>query len=121
MITKLSSQIDIMPTVFGLLNWKHETLGYGNDYLAASAESLPARSFVSNYQKIAMITPNTMTILKPNKKHSSYSLYPPTGEITPMDHTMEEHGLFLHDTTAYYQPASWLFNSGKLKRAKAAP
>ncbi len=115
-ITRLASQIDVMPTVFGLMNWTHTTLGYGYDYLAPSADSLPERSFVSNYQKIAMITPQTMTILKPNKKHSSYNLYLPTGELTPMDSDKEKHSDFLHDTTAYYQSASWLFNSGKLKR-----
>lgn len=114
--TTLCSQIDVMPTVFGMLNWSHTTLGYGHDLLAPSAASLPARSFVSNYQKIAMITPNTMTILKPNSKHSSYNLYLPTGEITPMAHEKEEQSSFLRDTTAYYQSASWLFSSGKLKR-----
>lgn len=116
MINRLSSQIDIMPTVFGMLNWSYTTLGYGHDYLAPMADSLPERSFVSNYQKIAMITPETMTILKPNKKHSSYKVDLPTGELTPMDDGSEGQSIFLNDTTAYYQSASWLFNSGKLKR-----
>ena len=116
-ITHLASQIDIMPTVFGLLNWHHETLGYGHDYLAPSAASLAQRSFVSNYQKIAMITPATMTILKPNRQHSSYSLDLPTGDITPMPHEKESSSLLLQETQAYYQSASWLFNSGKLKRS----
>ena len=119
-VTRLSSQIDVMPTVFGLMGWGYETLGYGQDLLAPSAASLPERSFVSNYQKIAMITPETMTILKPNGKHSSYNLYLPTGEITPMNHNKEDQSSFLHDTVAYYQSASWLFNSGKLKRGKPA-
>jgi phosphoglycerol transferase MdoB-like AlkP superfamily enzyme len=115
-IAALSSQIDVMPTVFGLLNWNYTTLGFGHDYLAPSAASLPQRSFVSNYQKIAMITPDSMTILKPNKKHSSYNLYPPTGEITLMD-TDRPHRLpLLRDTITYYQSASWLFGSGKMKR-----
>ena len=63
-----------------------------------------------------MITPQTMTILKPNSKHSSYNLYLPTGEITPMDQEKVDGTALLHDTTAFYQSASWLFNSGKLKR-----
>jgi hypothetical protein len=105
-----------MPTVFGLLNWNYKTLGYGHDYLAPSAASLPERSFVSNYQKIAMITPNSMTILKPNKKYSSYDLDLTTGMITPMASSNPKKHILLHDTTTYYQSASWLFNSGKLKR-----
>ena len=119
-ISRLSSQIDVMPTVFGLLHWPHTTLGYGHDYLAPDADTLPERSFVSNYHKIAMITPNTMTILKPNKKHSSYDLYLPTGELSLMEGEKEKHSTFLHDTTAYYQSASWLFGSGRLKRNQTA-
>jgi len=115
-ITRLASQIDVMPTVFGLLHWPHTTLGYGFDYLAPSADTLAERSFVSNYQKIAMITPNAMTILKPNKKHSSYNLLTETGEITPMTGDNEQDSPLLSHTVAYYQSASWLFNSGKLKR-----
>jgi len=115
-ITTLSSQIDIMPTVFGLLNWNYTTLGFGHDYLAPSAVNLPERSFVSNYQKIAMITPDTMTILKPNKKHSSYSCDLTDGTLTPMDPGTTDESALLHDTTTYYQSASWLFGSGKMKR-----
>lgn len=116
MITRLSSQIDVMPTVFGLLNWNYTTLSFGHDYLSPSAAELPERSFVSNYQKIAMITPDTMTILKPNKKHSSYACDLISGELTPMDPRNNKEAALLHDTTVYYQSASWLFNSGKLKR-----
>jgi phosphoglycerol transferase MdoB-like AlkP superfamily enzyme len=115
-ITALSSQIDVMPTVFGLLNWNYSTLSFGHDYLAPSAAKLPQRSFVSNYQKIAMITPDTMTILKPNKKHSSYVCDLASGELTPMDPKKTDEAALLHDTTVYYQSASWLFGSGKLKR-----
>ncbi|MFD2257293.1 LTA synthase family protein [Luteolibacter algae] len=115
-ITKLASQIDVMPTVLGLLNWNYQTLGYGFDYLSPAIESVPERSFVSNYQKIAMITRNSMTILKPNKKHSSYNCLLETGELSFMDHNTEKYHSLLHDTTAYYQSASWLFGSGKLKR-----
>ncbi|WP_411825888.1 LTA synthase family protein [Luteolibacter sp. AS25] len=119
-ITALSSQVDIMPTVFGLLKWPHQTFGFGHDYLAKSAQSLPQRSFVSNYQKIAMTTPESMTILKPNKKHSSYHLFPETGEIIPLSGEQNLEKSLLHTTTAYYQSASWLFNSGQLKRNRLA-
>jgi len=33
-----------------------------------------------------------------------------------MEPEKEKNSTFLHDTTAYYQSASWLFGSGKLKR-----
>lgn len=115
-ITSLASQIDVMPTVFGMLNWNYTTLGFGHDYLSPTAASLPERSFVSNYQKIAMITPHSMTILKPNQKHSSYNCYLPTGELNRMDLETIENSPLLHNTNAYYQSAAWLFGSGKMKR-----
>ena len=115
-VSRLVSQIDVMPTVFGLMKWNYKTLGYGWDQLAPTAASLPQRAFVSNYQKLAMITPETMTILKTNSKFSSYNLTPQSGVITPMDLEKDECKSLLRDTTLYYQSASWLFNSGKLKR-----
>lgn len=115
-ITKLASQIDVMPTVFGMLNWNYTTLSFGHDYLSPTASSLPERSFVSNYQKIAMITPHSMTILKPNQKHSSYNCYLPTGELSLMDSEQIDRKTLLQDTTVYYQSAAWLFGSGKMKR-----
>jgi phosphoglycerol transferase MdoB-like AlkP superfamily enzyme len=35
------SQIDLMPTVFGLMGWRHHTLGFGHDLLADPANPPP--------------------------------------------------------------------------------
>lgn len=115
-ITKLASQIDVMPTVFGLLNWNYSTLSYGHDYLSTTTNSIPARSFVSNYQKIAMITPDSMMILKPNQKHSYYDCDLQTGKLNPVQGESVKSASLFHDTISYYQSAAWLFGSGKLKR-----
>lgn len=117
-ISKLSSQIDVMPTVFGLLNWNHETLSYGHDLLAPSAASLPGRAFVSNYQKIALLREDGIAILKPNRKFSSYACDLKTGGFSPVDPTKEDS--LVRDATVFYQSASWLFGSGGLKRQPPA-
>lgn len=119
-ISNLASQIDIMPTMFGLLGWNHETLGYGHDLLAPSAAGQPGRAFVSNYQKIGLLTRDGLSILGPNRKAVAYTCDFETGELSPPGSAATS---LIHDTTAFYQSASWLFKSGKLRKdiRKAAP
>lgn len=114
-ISKLCSQIDLMPTVFGLLNWNYETLGYGHDVLAPGNESIPNRAFVSNYQKIAMLQDEQLAILKPKSEVSLYDCDLRTGALNSKN--PQESESIVTDTTAFYQSASWLFGSGRLKRS----
>lgn len=114
-VSRLSSQIDVMPTVFGLLDWNHDTLGYGHDQLAESAATLPGRAFVSNYQKIALLRDEGITILKPNRQAASHGYDPVTGAFLPLDPI--KAAALVRDTTVFYQSASWLFRSGGLKQA----
>ena len=113
-IGTLSSQIDVMPTMFGLLNWSYESLGYGHDLLAPSAASLPGRAFVSNYQKLGLLTNGGIAILKPNRKSSLHACDLATGDFTLPDPAAV--GDLVRETTAFYQSASWLFKSGRLKK-----
>jgi phosphoglycerol transferase MdoB-like AlkP superfamily enzyme len=115
-ITAMCSQIDVMPTVFGMLDWKHETLSYGHDMLSPSASKLPERAFVSNYQKIALLRNEGIAILKPNREFSAHACDRITGDFSPID--SEASDQLVHDATVFYQSASWLFSSGGLKRAK---
>ncbi|MES2438202.1 MAG: LTA synthase family protein [Verrucomicrobiota bacterium] len=119
-VDSLCSQIDVMPTVFGLLNWNYDTLSFGHDRLAPAAESLPDRAFISNYQKIALLRNEGLAILKPKRQSTLYECDLVTGALAPLK--PEAGGSLLQDTTAYYQSASWLFNSGKLKNpARKSP
>jgi len=110
--SRVCSQVDLMPTVFGLLNWNYETLSYGHDLLAPSAPSLTERAFISNYQKIAMLEKDSLLILKPKRESSLYSCDLKTGDLSP---PKTENPEILRKATVFYQSASWLFSSGKLK------
>ena len=112
-VATLCSQIDVMPTVFGLLNWNYQTLGYGHDLLAPSATELDGRAFVSNYQKIALLRDTGIAILKPTRQSSAHGCDRMTGDFSPLDPAAS--ALLIHDATVFYQSASWLFNSGKMK------
>lgn len=112
----LCSQIDVMPTVFGLLNWSHETLGYGHDRLAETPP--PERAFVSNYQKIGLLRKDGLAILKPKRTFSVYDYDPEQNLLAPKGGAGAQE--LVRDATAFYQSASWLFKSGKLKNPAAA-
>jgi phosphoglycerol transferase MdoB-like AlkP superfamily enzyme len=114
-IGTLSSQIDVMPTMFGLLNWNYETLGYGHDLLAPAAAGLSGRAFVSNYQKLGLLRDNGISILKPNRKFAAHACNPVTGDFSPLDPATA--GGLVRDATVFYQSASWLFKSGRLKKS----
>ncbi|MEI6175396.1 MAG: sulfatase-like hydrolase/transferase [Verrucomicrobiota bacterium] len=114
-VSSLCSQIDLMPTVFGLLDWNYETLSYGHDLLSPSAETRPGRAFISNYQAIALLRDDGIAILKPNRKFSSYACDRKTGDFSPIQPEASEK--IVHDATVFYQSASWLFSSGRLKNS----
>ena len=60
------SQIDILPTLLGLLDFNYESHFYGQDALNPQYES---RFFVSNYQKVGYALGNGFIILKPIKQY----------------------------------------------------
>lgn len=113
-IDQLASQIDVMPTVFGLLGWEYQSMGFGLDLLNPENARKPGRAFVSNYQKIALMTDDKLMILKPNRQHSLYRFNQDNGDLTAI--TDGSADAALTDTISYYQYASWLFTQGKLKR-----
>jgi phosphoglycerol transferase MdoB-like AlkP superfamily enzyme len=112
-VTTLASQIDVMPTLFGLLGWNHETLGYGHDLLGPSAADRPGRAFVSNYQKLGLLTRDGLAILGPNRKSAAHSCDLQTGDLSQPGPAA---GSLIHDATVFYQSASWLYNSGRLRK-----
>ena len=107
-----------MPTVFGLLNWNYETLSYGHDQLAPSADSLTGRAFISNYQKIGLLQNDSLVILKPKRESSLYSCDAATGNLIPM---RNENAGIVREATSFYQSAAWLFGSGRLKEPRTNP
>ena len=103
-INKISSQIDIMPTLFSILNWSYKSKFYGNDILSPAFEE---RALVGTHQKLGLYKNNTLTILSPDKKIKSY-------EVTKQDIFNTEYkeiktDLSLEDESiAYFQGASTL-------------
>ena len=64
-INTLMSQIDLMPTVFGLLHFSYPSHFYGKNVF--SSEYKP-RTFVATYQNLGYYEKNTLTVLSPVRK-----------------------------------------------------
>lgn len=65
------SQIDIMPTLFGLLHFDYESKFYGQDVFKAHYQP---RAFIATYQDLGLIKKNVLTILSPKQKVKQFDL-----------------------------------------------
>jgi phosphoglycerol transferase MdoB-like AlkP superfamily enzyme len=95
---KIMSQIDVAPILLGQLNFHYRSKFYGEDVLHDDDES--PHAFISNYQKIALIKEDKITILAPKRKVTQLS-WPEQNPLTNEDEALTE------DAIAYYQSASW--------------
>ncbi|WP_163394599.1 LTA synthase family protein [Flavobacterium limi] len=68
---KLMSQIDLMPTLFGLLHFDYESKFYGQDVFKSDYKP---RAFIATYQDLGMIRDNILTILSPKHQVRQYQL-----------------------------------------------
>jgi phosphoglycerol transferase MdoB-like AlkP superfamily enzyme len=106
-ITKLSSQIDLAPTLFGLMHWSYRSKFYGRDILS---EDFRPRALVGNYQKLGLYQEDRLTILLPNKTIKSFQVRSLSREgneyqtITPKRDDVD-------DAIAYYQSASYFYRN----------
>jgi len=119
--TNLMSQIDIMPTVFGLLNFNYQSKFFGQDVL--KPEYRP-RAFIATYQDLGMIKDNVLTILSPKQqvKQFQLTLLPKEGveddfqiyyDQKPLD---KERTDLVNETISIYQTASDVLKKKKYQK-----
>ncbi|MBL8301081.1 MAG: sulfatase-like hydrolase/transferase [Rhodanobacteraceae bacterium] len=108
-IDRMMSQIDIGPTVLGLLGFSYRSRFYGADLLRL--EPGRERAFIGNYQRLGYLRDDSLVELAPRRRISSvrpaYDNDMPQPDL-PLDPAMAD------DATAYYQSASYLFSQGLL-------
>ncbi len=101
-IDTLCSQIDIAPTVLGLLNFSYETRFLGKDILKMQPEE--GRAFISTYEKLGYLKNDTMVILDPKKKVEFYQFNRQDGRTTELPTRNER----LLDALGYYQGTNFI-------------
>ena len=119
--TILMSQIDIMPTLFGLLNFSYQSKFYGQDVF--SPEYKP-RAFIATYQDLGLIKDNVLTIISPVKKVKQFQLISLPNpklkrgfnlfyEEKPMKKMRED---LVNETISYYQTSAYLLKNKKYQK-----
>jgi phosphoglycerol transferase MdoB-like AlkP superfamily enzyme len=122
-IDKLVSQIDLMPTVLGILSFKYESKFFGKDVLKTNY--IP-RAFIATYQDLGYIKDNVLTIISPQKKLKQFDLiqqknetlgtkYSIIYEEKPKSKTDEK---LKNETIAVYQTASYILKNKKYQQIK---
>ena len=104
-IGKLCSQIDVAPTLLGVMNWTYKSKFFGKDIVKMAPEE--ERAFISNYQKLGYIKNDDLTILSPQQKITHYKINQLTGEmkVEPIDPENEK------ETIIYYQSANYVYKN----------
>jgi len=114
-VTKLSSQIDLMPTVMSLMNWDYEGKFYGNDILS---DNFKERAFVGNYQKLGFYRDNRLTILSPDESVKSLEIEELTLDDVKYKES-ENNESDLTDAITYYQSANYLYKKNLTRYEEA--
>lgn len=106
---KLCSQIDMFPTLFGLLNWDYSSNLFGKDVFQMDKKD--ERAFIGNYRKLGLLKNNKLLILSEQKQADLYNWKAKDNSLdpAPMDNA------FYKETTSFYQVADYLYSNQGLK------
>jgi membrane-anchored protein YejM (alkaline phosphatase superfamily) len=102
-IDKLSSQIDVGPTLLGLMNWTYKSKFFGKDILKMSPNE--ERAFIANYQKLGFIKNDKINILSPQQKVSFYQFDRKTGVMIDIPADAD----LLKEAIGYYQSSNYVY------------
>ena len=106
-ISSLTAQIDIAPTLLGLLNFSYKTKFFGQDILHTAPEK--QRAFLSTYQGLGFLKHDTLVVQSPVKKIMTYQPDFTTGDAREI----EGDTALTREAIAYYQVISWLIKHKK--------
>ena len=107
----MMSQIDVAPTLLGLLNFKYTSAFIGKDILTADAWT--ERAFISTYQKLGYIQDDKLLVLGPKKEADYFSFVRKDGATTVLKPQAE----LLMDALGYIQGTNYIYKN-RLNRLK---
>lgn len=118
---KLMSQIDLMPTLFGLLHFNYQSKFFGQDVLKSDYKP---RAFIATYQDLGLIKDNVLTILSPKQQVKQFQL-----KLNPKDGISEDYQIYydeiplktertdlVNDAVSFYQSASYLLKNKRYQK-----
>ena len=106
-VDRLMSQIDIAPTLLGLLDFRYYSKFLGRDLLHADPSG--DRAYVGNFQTLGYLREGRMVVLQPQRKVDHFRMT----AAGPIPTSVDEAGARLvREAIAGYQVASHLFRNG---------
>ena len=109
-ISKVCSQIDLMPTLFSMLNFSYDSKFYGQNILS---DSYRERAFMATYQDLGYYADGILTILSPVKQIKQY-------KVTDLGNWMYQEELMsdysqkqMKEAQALYQVANLEYSQSK--------
>lgn len=106
-VSKIAGQIDIAPTILGLLNIEYDSRFFGNDILSKTYQN----AFISTFQKLGYIEDKKLVVLSPGKIENTYNLL----DNDKIEKTSSDSEL-IDRAINYYQSAYYLYQNGMLKQ-----
>ena len=113
-IDRLTSQIDIAPTLLGLLDFSYTSKFFGRDILHAPPAS--DRAFVANYQTLGYLKGDRMVVLQPKKKVEVFRMSKDMTHREPL-----QDPALAREAISFYQVASHVFRSGLYRNEAPQP
>ncbi|HEX6267938.1 MAG TPA: LTA synthase family protein [Burkholderiales bacterium] len=113
-IDRLMSQIDIPPTLLGLLDFDYYSKFFGRDVLRAPPES--DRAFVANYQTLSYLKGERLALLHPKRKSEVFRV-DGMGNIV----ASVRDPAMVHEAIAFYSIASHVFRHGLYRDEEQTP
>ena len=106
---RLVSQIDLAPTILGLMNLNYTSRFFGYDMYNMTAGN--ERAFISTYQDMGYIKDGKMVILSPQQKIKMFK----PDFLTGGNSLIATSDTLVNEAIAWYQGASFLYRSGWYK------
>ena len=111
-VDRMTAQIDIPPTILGMLKFNYKSKFFGQDIF-----NLPAgreKAFISTYQGLGFLEGDRLIIQSPVKKVKQFKPDFKTGSAVEekIDETLEKKAI------AYYQVAAWLIKNKRYNKVK---
>ena len=100
-VDTLSSQIDVAPTLLGLLGFSYRSEFYGDDLLAP--QDAPRRALLATYERLGLFDGNELVVLSPGRRVDAFRV-DEQGTTTPLVGRAAPD--LRDDAIAYYQTAS---------------
>jgi len=107
-VDRLMSQIDLGPTILGLLNFSYTSKFYGYDIF--KLEKGRERAFISTYQSLGYIRKDSLIILRPQRLASTF--VPDFSNGSAREVSANEH--LTREAISWYQTASYQFKNKRM-------